>query len=207
MSRNKRVNSGWMFGGGVLSHQDELEPLVVNTIETLVDGVDIRTGIPDGLALERAGYFFERLIIWGRVVLVTGATLTEDTSTAHLRLGTLSTDAEPDEIGLELFSAENAENWGRILQDEVLTCYRSPTYDKEGSALVVSDTPTATSRQAYWQYKWPSTFLFDVRQRFSLQREEDKLVMAFGGTTANFNATRVIGGEYHWKALVKEYRD
>lgn len=206
MSRQK-VNSGWIFSSEQTTGTVVLEGTVVHT-DVLLTGDALRVDGGGALAGERADYFVERLLVMGDVnyIPATANLTTRYNTMMNIRIGTINEESMAEMIQNQLWSNANAEFWGRILQDARVPAYADPKDTYNGAALVVDDGVTATVVKDKFGTLGPSTFMFDIQTRFSLQRELDQLIIAIGLDNQYFEDGAFIAATCSWKALVKEYR-
>lgn len=204
MSR-KRVNSGWVYGHHSMTATSTLEGTTVG-FDTLLSGVDLRIdgGVP--LVGERADYFVERLLLWGELDFIPSTPAIRYDTMCNVRVGTIATEEIAVMTDNLLFSEANSEFWGRILQDVRPAAYVDPAWTFNGVALVVDDGVVATERKAVWPTLGPSHFMLDIQQRFSLQREEDRLIVALCEDSNYFEEGNQVFMRIAYKMLVKEYR-
>jgi len=204
MSR-KRVNSGWVYGHHSASFTSTTEGDTVG-FDTLLAGSDVRIDGGAPLVGERADYFVERLLIWGQCFCDLSSPTTRSNTVFNVRVGTIATEEIAVMRENLLFSEANAEFWGRILRDEMVPAYQDPTYTFDGESLVADASLTGTQKKNIFPVLGPSHFMLDIQQRFSLQREEDRLILAVG-EDSNFFAEGNFGNcLFAYKMLVKEYR-
>jgi len=204
MSR-KRVNSGWVYGHHSTSVTSAIEANTVG-FDTLLSGSEVRIdgGVP--LVGERADYFVERLLIWGQCFCDLISPTTRANTMCNIRVGTIATEEIEFMRDNLLFTEANAEFWGRILRDEMVPAYSDPTYSFDGESLVADASALATQKKNIFPVLGPSHFFIDIQQRFSLQREEDRLILAIGEDTNYFAEGNFVNALFSYKMLVKEYR-
>lgn len=202
MSRRK-VNSGWVYGEHSMTATAIIEGVSV-AFDTLLEGQDIRFDAGAPLVGEKADYFVERLLVWGQLYY-TPASLLAHSAYCHVRLGTIATEEIAFMRDALLWSEANAEFWGRILQDGQYAAYFQRPWTFDGAALAVNTAPVADGSASIIDYLGPAHFHWDIQQRFSLQRQEDRLIMALSPASQQF----VDGDQYTlnitYKMLVKEY--
>lgn len=200
-----RQNSGWLFE--TLDTAFEVSFSSQSKLSEICSGENLRNGVAaTGLALDNADYYIERLMIWGQVFYTPNVITANPISMAHVRVGTLDRahDAEVEEN--VLFATEPTELWGRVLQEAMVPAYRYPQWAFDGAALVTTNSEVATNVRPIFGMFGESRFHMDIQSRFSLQREEDHLVIGIS-PAPNY----LVGGD-EWtlfsqvKALVKEYR-
>lgn len=189
------VNRAWVYTYANVEFEYNLANMATEGV--LIGFEDIESDEPM-LTRETSEYYFERLLIWWQPYFVRPSLLTGSAPMSMHRLGVLNDSVD---MGISEAPQAAAENFDRILQEQVIwnVPYSGLTYD--GGAVSVSTEATADFQGFPMK---PPNYCWDLSSKFSL-REDTSLVWQIS-TSPDFGAadeSHSFGADIVVKALLR----